>query len=99
MHFEVDKAIEKLKRDKSPGTDQIPADLIKIGCKNFALISTILLILYGIRRNCPKSGRSRSLYLFIRAIKQTELIIEAYHFVNYVQKFIQPPVVKVNSIC
>ena len=33
------------------------------------------------RMNCPRSGRSRSLYLFIRrAIKQTVVIIEAYHF-------------------
>jgi hypothetical protein len=29
--FEVEMAIEKLKRHKSPGTDQIPADLIKAG--------------------------------------------------------------------
>jgi hypothetical protein len=29
--FEVEVAIEKLKRHKSPGTDQIPAELIKAG--------------------------------------------------------------------
>ena len=29
--FEVKKAIEKLKRHKSPGTDQIPAEMIKAG--------------------------------------------------------------------
>ena len=29
--FEVDMAIEKLKRHKSPGTDEIPADLIEVG--------------------------------------------------------------------
>jgi hypothetical protein len=29
--FEVETAIEKLKRHKSPGTDQIPAELIKAG--------------------------------------------------------------------
>jgi hypothetical protein len=29
--FEVEMAIEKLKRYKSPGTDQIPAELIKAG--------------------------------------------------------------------
>ena len=38
-------------------------------------------ILFGIRRNCLRSGRSRSLYLFIRRmIKQTAVIIGAYHF-------------------
>jgi hypothetical protein len=30
--FEVEMAIEKLKRYKSPGIDQIPAELIKAGC-------------------------------------------------------------------
>jgi hypothetical protein len=29
--FEVEMATEKLKRHKSPGTDQIPAELIKTG--------------------------------------------------------------------
>jgi len=29
--FEVDLAIEKLKRHKSPGIDQIPTELIKAG--------------------------------------------------------------------
>jgi hypothetical protein len=29
--FEVEMAIEKLKSHNSPGTDQIPADLIKAG--------------------------------------------------------------------
>jgi hypothetical protein len=29
--FEVERAIEKLKRHKSPAIDQIPADLIKAG--------------------------------------------------------------------
>jgi hypothetical protein len=31
--FEVEMAIEKLKRYKSPDIDQIPAELIKAGCK------------------------------------------------------------------
>jgi hypothetical protein len=44
--FEVDMAIEKLKRHKSPGTDQIPAELIKAGSRtirseNHKLINSI----------------------------------------------------------
>jgi hypothetical protein len=31
--FEAEIAIGKLKRYKSPGTDQIPAELIKAGCE------------------------------------------------------------------
>jgi len=32
--FEVEMATEKLKRQKSPGFDQIPAELIKAGYRN-----------------------------------------------------------------
>jgi len=31
--FEAEMAIEKLKGNISPGTDQIPAELIKAGCR------------------------------------------------------------------
>ena len=85
-------------RHKSPGTDHIPAELMQ-GVKKFGLRSINLLILFEIRRNCPRSGRSWSLYLFIkRVLNQTVLIIEAHLFVDYVQNFIQHPAVKVNSI-
>jgi len=36
--------------------------------------------------------------IYKRQIKQTVLIIEAYHFVNYIQNFIQNHAIKVNSI-
>ena len=73
--------VEKIKSHKLPGTDQIPAELIKSGAEQLAMKSTNLLILYGIRRNCLSSERSRSLCLFIRrALKQIVVIIEAYHF-------------------
>jgi hypothetical protein len=44
--FDVEMAIEKLKRYKSPGTDQIPAELIKAGgskiyCEIRRLINSI----------------------------------------------------------
>jgi hypothetical protein len=63
--FEVDLAFEKIKSHKSPGVDQIPAELIKAGLGQFALRTINLLFLFGIRRNCLRSGRSRSLYLSI----------------------------------
>jgi hypothetical protein len=50
--FKVEMAIEKLKRQKSTGIDEIPAELINYGVVQFALISTSLLIRFGIRRNC-----------------------------------------------
>jgi hypothetical protein len=88
-------ATEKLKRNKSQSIDQIPA-----GVGQFVLRSIYLLILFGIRRNSRRSGRSRLLYLFIRRVKkQILVIIEAYHFCHYIQNVIQHPGVKVNSIC
>ena len=47
-----------------------------------------LLFLFGIRRHCQKSGRSRSLYLSVRkAIKQTVIIIAGYQFCQLHTKF------------
>jgi hypothetical protein len=49
--FEVEMAIEYLKRCKSPGIDQISTQLIKAGLEQFALSPMNLLILIGVRRN------------------------------------------------
>jgi len=57
---EVELAIDKLKSQKSPGIDQIPAELIKAGVEQFALRFINILLLFGRRRNCLKSGRNRS---------------------------------------
>jgi hypothetical protein len=84
--FEVELAIEKSK--KSPGIDQIPTELIKAGVGQFTVRFMNLLFLFGTRRNCLRSGRSPSLYLSIRrAIKQTAVIIGAYHFCQLCTKF------------
>jgi len=56
--FEIEMAIEELKRQKSLRIDQIPAVLIKTGVEKFILRSINVLILFGIRRNCLMSGRS-----------------------------------------
>jgi len=40
-------AIEKLKRHRSPGIDQIPAELIKAGDSQFAVRSINLLLTYN----------------------------------------------------
>jgi len=47
-------AIEKLKRYKSSGIDQIPAELIKQGVEQFALRSINLFILFGLMRIVPE---------------------------------------------
>jgi hypothetical protein len=62
--FKVELAIEMLKIHKSPGIDHIPAELRR-GVEQCAKRS-INLCLFGIRRNCLRTGRSRTLYLSIR---------------------------------
>ena len=58
--FEVELAIEKLKNHKSPGIDQIPAELIQTGGSKLDMRFINLLFRLGIRRECQKSGRNRS---------------------------------------
>jgi hypothetical protein len=79
--FEVEMAIEMLKRHKSPGIDQIPAELIKAGGRIIGSEIHKLIISIWNRRNCLRNGRGQSLCLFIRRmIKQIVVTIEAYHF-------------------
>ena len=79
--FEVELVIDKLKSHRSPGTDQIPAELIKELWRTIRYQIHKLIFLYGIKRNGLRSGRSRSLYLSIRrGIKQIVISIGAYHF-------------------
>ena len=85
---EAEMAIGKLKGYRSPGTDQIQTEMIKMGRRTNVLRSINLLILFGIRMKCLSSGRSPSLYLFIRRVKkQTVVIREAYHFCQLHIKF------------
>jgi hypothetical protein len=58
--FEVELAIDELKSHKTPGIDEIPAELINTGVEQFAGIFINLLLPFERRRNCLKSGRSRS---------------------------------------
>jgi hypothetical protein len=56
--FEVEMANEKLKRNKSPGNDQIPIVLINAGVRIIHFRSINLLTIFGIMRNCRTSGKS-----------------------------------------
>jgi hypothetical protein len=86
--FETDLAAENLKTHKSPGTDHIPAEVIKAGGRT--IHSEIHKLINSIwnKEELPRSGRSRSLYLSIRKVKkQFAVIIEAYHFRHLRTKF------------
>jgi len=68
--LEDEMAIENLKRHKSPGIDQIPAELIKGGGRTICYENHKILFRLEIRRNYLTIGRGRSLYLCIgRVIK------------------------------
>jgi hypothetical protein len=61
--LEVETAIPKLKRCKSPGSNTILEELMQAGGET--ILSAIhKLILFGIRKNCLISGRSLLLYEF-----------------------------------
>ena len=93
--FEVVMAIRELKRHKSPGIDQIQAELIKAGGGKVFLRTLNLLTLFGIGKKCLRSGSARSLNPCLRKlIEQNVVFIEAYRLVSYVQTFVHHPSLK-----
>jgi hypothetical protein len=75
--LEADISIAKIKKYKSPGSDEIPAELVQAGGK-ILLSATHKLInsVWNKERNCLISGRSLLLYQFTkRATKLTVIII------------------------
>jgi hypothetical protein len=59
--------------------DQIRAELIQAR-DNYVLRYINLLILFGIRKNCHRNGKTLLLYLFTkRVIKLSVVTIEEYH--------------------
>jgi len=77
--FEVGIATEKLKRFISPGTDEIPAELIQAGGNILCSETHKLINSIWNKEDCHCSGRNLLLYIFIRVIKLTVVIIVGYH--------------------
>jgi hypothetical protein len=76
---EVEVAIGKFEKYKSPGVDLIPAELSQAGGETLRSEIHNLLSLSR-TKNCPTSGKSQLWYLFTkRVIKLTVVIIEAYY--------------------
>jgi hypothetical protein len=98
--YEVEIAIEKLRRYKSPGTDHNQAEIIKAEGRTISSEINKLLNPIWYREELPdKCKESIIVPIYKRQIKQIVVIIKAYHFANYIQNFIQNHAVKVNSIC
>jgi hypothetical protein len=83
--FMVEVAIEKLQR--SPSIDQVPAKLIKAGHRTICSEISKLLNSIWNKEELPEEWKGRSLYLFIRTIKQIVVIIESYHFCQLHKNF------------
>jgi hypothetical protein len=84
---EVEVAIGKLKRCKSPGVDQIPAELIQAGGE---ILRSEIHKLIKLILNCLNSGKSQLSHLFRKmVIKLTVVINEAYHCLQLHTKFPQ----------
>jgi len=66
--FEVELVIEKLKSHKSPGIDQIPAELIKAEGRTIRYEIHKLITSFGIRRNYMRSGRRRAIKQIVPVI-------------------------------
>ena len=92
--FEFGLVIEELKRHKSPHTIKLKKNWLKQEAGQFVLSSISLLIQFGIRKNCLRSGRT-SFYLFIRrVIQQTSNYKGISLLVNYIQNYIPHPFVR-----
>jgi hypothetical protein len=86
--FEVELAIEKLKRHKSPGIDQIPANLIKAGVRTIHYEIHKLIYIWNKEELPVEWKESITACISVRrTIKQIEIIIGAYHFCQLHTKF------------
>jgi hypothetical protein len=74
--FEVEIAIRKLKSYKSPGTDQIPADLIKAGGGTlYSEIHKLICCIWN-KEELSQQWKESIIVPILRAIRLTVIIIE-----------------------
>jgi hypothetical protein len=77
---ELEVAVGKLKKYKSAGVDQIPAELIQAGGETLRSEIYKLIKLIWNREELPHQWKESIVYLFAkRVIKLTAVITESYH--------------------
>ena len=85
---EFELAIDKIKSHKSPGIDQIPAELIKAGSRTISLEIHKLITCMWKKEKLPEEWKeSIILPIHKKGIKQIVIIIGAYHFCQPLTKF------------
>jgi hypothetical protein len=83
--LEVELAIEKLKSHKSPGVDQIPAELIKAGGRTIRGVIHKLIIAIWNKEELPEEWKE---LVIVPIHKKGDVItIGAYHFCLLHTKF------------
>jgi hypothetical protein len=98
--FEVEVAIVKPERHKSPGIDQIPAELIKAGSKRIRSKVHKFINFISNKEELPEEWKELIFVPFYKkGVKQNVAVIGAYHFRQLHTTFYSSPAVKVNSIC
>jgi hypothetical protein len=87
---ECEMAVEKLKIHKSPGIDQIPAELIKAGGKTIRYEIHKLIISIWNYEEMPEEWKELIIYLCVRrVVKQfVKIVTEAYHFLSTTYKIL-----------
>jgi hypothetical protein len=87
-HLEVEISIAELKKCKSPGSDEIPAELVQARRETLPSVVHKPITSISNREELPDSGRSLLLYQFTkRVIKLTVVIIVGYHCYQLHTKF------------
>ena len=85
---EVELAIDKLKSHKLPGIDQILAELIKAGGRTIGLEIHKLITSIWKKEELPEEWKESIIVrIHKKWIKQTVIIIGAYHFCLSLTKF------------
>jgi hypothetical protein len=99
--FEVEMAIEKLKRYKSPGVDQIPAELIKAGgSKICSEIHKLIISVYNKEEFSDQWKESIIVPIYKKGDKTDCSNYRGISlFINYIQNSIKHLSLKVNLIC
>ena len=98
---EVELVIDNLKSHKSPGIDQIPAELIKAGGRTISLEIHELITSVWKKEKLPEEWEESIIVPIHKKGDKTDC--NKYrgisHFAKHYQNFIQHPAVKVNSVC
>src|SRR5215469_710869 len=86
--FEVELATEKLKSHKSPGIDQIPAELIKAGGKTIrCAIHKLIISIWNKEELHEEWKESIIVPIYKKGIKQIVITTGAYHYCQLHSKF------------